>query len=372
MLDILYILSHRPDNRYGKRFEALSAFHQRVLFWNKRAAECTNKPETWEEINIPADQTNPLKRLPETIKFIKRAQKRAIDLNPRLIYVGNLDMLYVAISVKRRFPNTKIFYEVADLHRLIADEQRGVKKIIRHFLIRAEKCFCKKIDKLVLTSPKFYDFYYSSFVEEPKVIYMPNLPIASAFACYTPVARKNAPFTIGFFGWVRYLDQLNMLLDASERLGFNVLIAGSDNSGNEFRDRCSSMSNVEYYGPFDYKKDIAALYQRVDCIYSVYDAGLSNVRIALPNKLYEAILAKKPILVAKDTYLSELVKQYGIGLAVKHDDVNSLINAVELLSCNSAKYAECVECCTKIGHIVNQEKYDRILLDSVCKELGAE
>lgn len=372
MLDILYILSHRPDNRYGKRFEALSAFHQRVLFWNKRADEDTNNPEEWEEINIPADQTNPLKRLPETIKFIYKARKRAIELNPRLLYVGNLDMLYVAISVKRRFPNTKIIYEVADLHRLIADEQHGIKKIVRHFLIETEKRFCNRIDKLVLTSPKFYDFYYSTFVEKSKVVYMPNLPTESAFSKYFPVARRSGSFTIGFFGWVRYLNQLNMLLDASERLGFNVLIAGSDNSGNEFRERCNSMPNVEYYGSFDYKKDIAALYQRVDCIYSVYDADLNNVRVALPNKLYEAILAQKPILVAEGTYLSELVTQYGIGLAVKHDDIGSLVRAIELLSCNVEVYTGCVDNCAKIVDIVNQDKYDRILFDSVNEELGAK
>lgn len=370
MLDILYILSHRPDNRYGKRFEALSVFHQRVLFWNKRSAESTNNPKAWEEINIPADQTNPLKRLPETIKFIQKAQKRAIELNPRLLYVGNLDMLYVAISVKRKFPNTKIIYEVADLHRLIADDQRGIKKIVRRFLIETEKRFCKRIDKLVLTSPKFYDIYYSNFIDKSRVIYMPNLPTVSAFGKYYPVARRSASFTVGFFGWVRYLNQLNMLLDASERLGFNVLIAGSDNSGNEFRERCNSMSNVDYYGPFDYKKDIAALYQRVDCIYSVYDADLNNVRVALPNKLYEAILAQKPILVAQGTYLSELVKQYGIGLAVKHDDIDSLVSAIKLLSSSVETYAECVNNCAKIADIVDQEKYDCILLDSVKEALG--
>ena len=57
----------------------------------------------------------------------------------------------------------------------------------------------------------------------------------------------------------------------------------------------------------------------------MYDSTDLNVRLALPNKLYESMYFKKPILVSSNTYLSQVVDQYGIGFKWDQNDMSGLI-----------------------------------------------
>ena len=211
-LDICYVLSHAPDNRYQKRIDVLaSRFSQKVIFWDKTGSEdFDTKTRMIEPISIKANQTDPLKRMPENLKFIHGAFRRVVELAPRLLYVGNLDMLYVAQLYKKRCPNVRIVYEVADLHRLLVDRQSGIKLPIQKALRALERNFVCNADLLVVTSMKFYDVHYSRFLESEKSFFLPNIPLLHAFDSYNPLPKTKV-FTVGFFGWVRYLDQLNLL-----------------------------------------------------------------------------------------------------------------------------------------------------------------
>lgn len=353
--EILYILSHSPDNRYKKRFETLRQASQHVIYWNKTGKEQKpTLPIGYESVDIKADQTNPLKRIPETLRFSKEVAKRIYKYRPKVLYVGNLDMLHIAYKYKKTHPEVKVVYEVADLHRLIVDKQRGFKALVRSVLRKREAKDIQCIDILVLTSMKYYDVYYSDIIEQEKTLFLPNMPILSAFHNYD--ANKHPKeFTIGFFGWIRYLDQLDMLIDAAEETNIKLLFAGSDNSGSSFSQRCKNLDFVEYYGPYDYEKEIAALYERVDCVYSVYNADLFNVRVALPNKLYESVYCEKPIIVAKNTYLAEKVLELGAGFAVDHENVHDLVSVIEKIKFRETEYQTIVSNCKERKSLVNPE-----------------
>lgn len=365
MTDILYVLNHRPDNRYIKRFNLFShVYSQAVVYWNKDQVDSNlDLPIESKAIHVPANQTNPTKRIPETLLFSRKAALQIEQDAPRCLYVGNLDMLRIAVSYKKKHPNVKIVYEVADLHRLIVDRQRGPKRMLQTLLVKMEKAYMGYVDLLVVTSLKFIDVYYRSLIPQSKTVYMPNLPEASTFADYVP-GRRHEVFTIGYFGWIRYIRQLENLLEAVQTLDCRIIIAGSDNSGSEFKERCESLKNVEYLGPFEYSRDIVTLYDEVDCVYSVYDAGMFNVRVALPNKLYESILARKPIIVANNTYLSELVESMGVGISVTHDDVSDIRKGIMQLM-DAANYDSCVQSCANNREVSLPDDYNEFFLNKM-------
>ena len=41
-----------------------------------------------------------------------------------------------------------------------------------------------------------------------------------------------------------------------------------------------------------------------------------EVQSALPNRLYDALIFKKPIITTEGTYLTEVVEKYGIGFSL--------------------------------------------------------
>lgn len=366
-MDVLFVISHKPDNRYKKRLDLLKhKYETGIVFWNKEVEKqnFTMDGVSSFEIHVTANRTNPLKRIPQTIMFISQAYKKVKKLAPKYVYVGNLDMLLVAVRYKIRHKGVKIIYEIADLHRLIIDKQSlALKKYLSKILRILEKYFTKDVDCLVLTSMKFFDVYYSDFVDKNKVVFLPNMPKEDSFNGFEKHAHDK--FTIGFIGWIRYKDQLKMLIEAADRANVDVVFAGEDGDGEDFKHYCSQFAHVSYLGPFNYEREIQQMYQRIDCVYAVYDADMANVRVALPNKLYESMLCEMPIIVAKNTYLSELVLEMGIGSAVSHNCIEDLIEELKRLSTDSNYYNKICQNCKTQKQTVNLNNFNSTLLTKI-------
>jgi glycosyltransferase involved in cell wall biosynthesis len=218
-----------------------------------------------------------------------------------------------------------------------------------------KRCFAV-VDSLIICSPKFYDVYFKKMISKDKVVFIPNAPERGMFDEYS--AKNEGKFTIGFIGQIRYLDQMKMLVDVAGDINCNVFFAGTGGSSaafDEISSYCKNKDWVSFYGKYDYKKDIAKLYGMVDCVYAVYDADNANVRIAIPNKLYESVICGLPIIVSKNTYLSEIVNKWGIGVSVEHKNRDNLAQALEKLSKDQSYYNSIVANCVRIKDMPAEE-----------------
>ena len=313
---------------------------------------------------------NPLKRLLPYQKFSKRANALLDQIQPDLIHVQGLDMLKIACAYKKR--STKpvhIIYEVADLHRLLVDHQTSlIAKLAQKYLRFTDRKLEKQYDLLVLTSMKYYDVYFNNFVPKNKVLYMPNVPDLSAFSSYQK--KTGGEFTVGYLGAVRYKQQMMNLIEAAERTGDHVLIAGYEDQPNIIEPMCQGKPSIEWVGRFDFNKQAATLYGKCDVMYSVYDADMHNVRVALPNKLYEAVYCEMPLIVAKNTYLAQVVEEWGVGVAVDHKSVDELADALKELRENAALREQIAENCRKHKDEIDLQKYNAQLKDKIVQILG--
>ena len=70
-------------------------------------------------------------------------------------------------------------------------------------------------------------------------------------------------------------------------------------------------------------------------VIACYTTKSLNERIAEPNKLYEALFFCKPIIVAKDTFLSKQVNKYECGYCVDGSTIENIENFL-----NSIDYKE--------------------------------
>lgn len=367
-MNIVFVLSHTPDPRMNKRINLLkSRFKTSLVFWNRETVDIwklVHLDIESKEIRIKATYTNPLKRIIPTLKFAIEAIKYLKQKKPKCIYTGNIDMLVICSFysfLKNEKP--KIIYEVADLNKLIIDEPKGVfKKLLKKSIAFTEKRLCRNVYLLVLTSERFYDIYFRDFFPKEKVLIMPNMPTLKPFSAYRP--KTSGMFTVGFIGAVRYKEQMKLLIRVAKTCNVNVLFAGAGHD-DEIERLCADMPNIEYYGKYDFDTEIASLYGKCDCIYSVYDADLNNVKVALPNKLYEAIYCSLPIIVAKGTYLAELVDGMGVGVAVSHTDEKDLFVTLNKLSQDKDYHHSFVSNCEKYRGDINASRYDEKLLNRI-------
>jgi len=112
------------------------------------------------------------------------------------------------------------------------------------------------------------------------------------------------------------------------------LFGGPERNLTNFMEKMSIHSypdNVEYNGKYDYNAQVSEIYRRSSSIYAVYDARILNVRLALPNKLYESLAALRPIFAAKDTYFGKTIRENCSGFSVpyKHRHFESFVSAMD-------------------------------------------
>ena len=159
-----------------------------------------------------------------------------------------------------------------------------------------------------------------------------------------------------------------MCIRDSGKCGAKLLFAGgggTDDDYSEIKNYCKNKNFVEFTGKYNYNNDIASLYGRCDVIYSVYDADNPNVKIALPNKLYEAVYCELPIIVAKETYLSDIVNKMGVGVAVSHKNADELVCQLRRLMSEPEYYQKFEYNCRKYKDYINIDKYNSKLLQCI-------
>ncbi len=350
MKKIVFLLSYIPAPLTWKRIHILrKKWDVGYVCWNKNSGLYQDKNEkNGYVIQIPASPTEPTKRVWETCLFAVKALSKLKELKPDCIYTGNLDMLFI-VWLYSLFHKCHIVYEIADVHNLLMEKQSRLHlKILQTVLYHLEKLCCKKVDLLVLTSEKFYDCYYARMIPKNRVFIFHNVPSPEPFRAYKKVTHPQ--FTVGFIGVIRFVPQLKMLVDAAGKAGVSVMFAGGgldSREEQEIRDYCMGKTYVNFMGAYHYDEEIAGLYQMCDCIYSVYDTSLKDIRIALPNKLYESILCGLPIIVARGTYLERVVKKWNVGVSVSSTDERELTEALRRLKMDCDFYNSLVESCRK-------------------------
>lgn len=144
-------------------------------------------------------------------------------------------------------------------------------------------------------------------------------------------AITDNPIKIGFVGYVRYYDVNIALIQALKNESdmsleyYGTIYVDCDLPGYVEKNH---INNVHFYGDFD-NQDKPDLYEGITLINSIYSLDSKEVEFAIPNRLYDAALYKRPIIVAAGTYLAEVVEKYELGLIVdvKKDDLKGVIRS---------------------------------------------
>lgn len=374
-MNICFLLTHVPDPKTNKRIKVFKKNGKISVICTRRKSQ-----DIWEpafpdiehyiyDIDLPT-VNHLIRRYIVSSTYKKRALKKLEELEPEIIYADGLDSLLIAVKYKKHH-KIVLFYDVADLRETYIEEpKQKIKKIINNMVKFVEKQSFKKVDYLVITSKKFYSTYYYKLINKNRVIYIPNVPDKEIFENYRK--KQEGDFTIGFIGGIRYLNQMKMLVDVAGICGYKVLFAGAGGTIGDYDQivaYCKDKEYVKFTGKYNYQEDIAKLYGQVDCVYAVYDADNANVKIALPNKLYESVYCRLPIIVAKGTYLAEIVEQWGVGISVSHEKKDELKVALNRLAIDEKLKKKIEKHCSFITSRVDFKIYAENLQKSIDQAL---
>jgi succinoglycan biosynthesis protein ExoL len=321
--------------RYHRRVRALldAGFQVTVYAFARGYYRENAFPAGTELVNIGSVEDGAyFRRIPGLIQAARRIRREELRTSrkPDVTYAFGLENALIAL---RTGLGQSLVYEVGDLRNPEPD-----RALVPRFLWRVERHIIRKAALLVVTSPAFISDYYARLLEEfgvPSLVIENRIPehvvTGTPRSQFSPIRR---PLRLGVIGLLRYEPTLAPLLEwvGARPADYELDVYGDGPLRDLVLRRAEAHSNVRYHGSFRNPEDLSSIFGNVDVCYCVYDSRDRNVRLALPNKLFEAPYFGVPLIVADDTALAQRVRELKVGVAVNPLRPDFLDELPELLT----------------------------------------
>ncbi|HVJ42087.1 MAG TPA: glycosyl transferase family 1 [Dongiaceae bacterium] len=248
------------------------------------------------------------------------------------ILARNLEMLYLAAAARRRFaPANPMFYELLDIHRLMVGDGAPAR-----LLRRLEGALLRQCAGVIVSSPAFERDYLRRYYRHlPPVLLWENkvMPPAlmggrektanAALSLPAPPPAK-APWCIGWFGAIRCRRSLLCLAAIARQYPglIEVDIRGrvTEAMGADFQQIVDATPGMNYFGPYRYPDDLAAIYGQVHFVWAIdfYEAGFNSTWL-LPNRLYEGGYCRRVPIALGTVETGRWLARHGLGFQLGED-----------------------------------------------------
>ncbi len=262
------------------------------------------------------------------------------DIVPSHIIVSSPSLFPVKVGVKlaKKF-HTKFLFEVRDIWPQTLEELSRVSS--SHPLIRLmehyEKFAYKKADKVISLLPKAKEHFETQGMQKDKFVYLPNgiETEGKESVSLSQEMREEIPsdkFIVAYSGTIGIANNLDYLIDVAEilkendEIHFMLLGNGGEKKRLEKRVKSLSLKNVTFLDAVP-KEAVVSFLKQIDVAFiSLLPEKLFRFGVS-PNKVFEYMYAKKPILWAIEAG-NNLVEDARCGLSVSLNDVVALKESI--------------------------------------------
>jgi glycosyltransferase involved in cell wall biosynthesis len=323
-----------PDPRVEKIARSLArvGYQVSVLGWD-RSGELPARSQqdgiTLLRLPIVAEFGSGLANLPNLLRWqwgLMRwlvRHRKAYDI----IHACDFDTILPALASQTLF-SKKVIYDIFDFY---ADHLRATpelfKKAIRFVDLRA----IGRADALILADESRREQIHGARPRYSTIIY--NSPeevtIQQAGGRHSESGCSLRLAYVGLLQVERGLFEMMALLERHPEWCLDLAGFGGDEA--RIRAQAERMPNVHWHGRVPYQEALE-LSRAADVLFATYDPAIPNHRFSSPNKIFEAMMLGKPVLVAQDTNMDRIVQQVECGLVVQYGDEAALESALTQLA----------------------------------------
>lgn len=296
------------------------------------------------------------KRIKIYYEGISKVFKKYKDKDILWYYLG-LDVASIATIIS---PYRKYIYEECDLvHTSINN------RFIFNLFERLDKYIIKRSVKTIFTSEGFMDFHYKKNKKNiPNNILLVENKLDKSILNHDTENVKEINvkhLRFAFAGGIRYYTLLNIADVIAKEFPQHEFHFYGFVSPIFKAEELPHRNNIFYHGRYKSPHDLPLIYKNTDIIVATYDYKNVNVRYAEPNKLYEAIYFRCPILVSSKTFLAQKVKKLNIGFEVDPYDDRDIISVVHRIGKELSDRIKSINKINKLDTISNINYVDDIL-----------
>src|SRR5207245_9014430 len=143
-------------------------------------------------------------------------------------------------------------------------------------------------------------------------------------------AGSSSHVVLCYGGMIAKARGLMDVVVACEGTGARLSVAGHGPDEAALLNTIESSPASTYLGTIPYD-EVLERTAACDVVAALYDPSVPNNRLAAPNKLFEAMMFSKPVLVSEGTAAADIVREVGCGRVVRYGDREGLKRALESL-----------------------------------------
>lgn len=261
---------------------------------------------------------------------------RLLFINFDIIHAIDFDTIAMPLLVAK-LRNKPIIYEMYDTYEDIIK----LPSFIRNFFIYLDKLLMRMVDIVIV-------------VDECRIREFNGIPNKNIFVVYNSppdtFINDNLPdidngnvFNIFYAGFLTHGISLENMLSAVFSIeGVKLTVAGYGDLSEMIEEAAKNNTRkVEFIGKI---KHIDVIQHTVssDLLFSLYDPDIPLYRYASSNKLFEAMMCSKPILVSSGSSMDDIILRENCGIVVDCHSVQDIRRAILRLRDNR-------ELCLKLG-----------------------
>jgi len=314
-----------PDPRVEKEAASLTeaGYQISVIGWDRSAlSPLHEKKDGYEVYRIPilAQYGMGLGNLPKLARWQVRLflylliHRKDFDI----VHACDFDTVLPRLLMKLFFKK-KLIYDIFDFY---PDHLRNTPAWIKQAIRTLDYWIINWANAVILvddarreqikeTTPRRLSIIYNS----PEDSYSPNNKIRSS----SPGVIKLS--YVGLFQKERGLFEILSIVKKHPKWTLDMAGFGGDEE--DVHAVCTELQNVNWHGTVPYEKALE-LSQKADVLFATYDPKIPNHKYSSPNKLFEAMMLGKPIIVSRDTNMDMIVAKHDCGMIVNYGNETEL------------------------------------------------
>lgn len=333
MKKIIFLRSNpvSPDSRVEKEVNSLlkNGFQVKVIGWDREKnykgreekLELFESNTTIVRRGIKASYGDGMKNIIPFLKFqiflfqwlIKN--KREYEI----IHACDFDTAFIAY-LSTKITKKKIIFDVFDY--LSTDAKKFPATLI------------KKIEDSLLTNSDAVIIC----TEQRKMQIKDSKPKKTTIIHNTPQVQSNLnpvehdKIRIAYVGVLQEFRLIEEMVKVISRHSeVELHIGGFGKLEPMIKNMAENYENIIYYGKISYNETLN-LENSCDLMTAIYDPKIGNHYYAAPNKFYEALMLGKPLIMVKNTGMSQIVEKYDIGINIDYNESSFEEGLLKLIS----------------------------------------
>ncbi len=316
---ILMLLTNpfRPDPRVYKEAKSLvkGGYEVTIFAWDRDG----KFPETEvldgiriKRFAIPSSYGS-MSMVKGLRRFWKAAVKEARKEDFDIVHCHDFDTLPAGLKIARKMKK-KVVYDAHENYASMIefDVPRPVYLFVRFY----EKRLAPKADAVIAVSEPIGNMLPCSYTVVMNARELEESDEKKMKNCKDSMSQDD--FVVTYIG---VLEPMRFLLEACEVIngieGVHLFIGGYGRLEEKIRAQAQNSDRITFVGKVEYP-DVMPCTIASDAIMCVFDPSNKNNRVGTPNKLFEGMMAGRPVLATKGTYSGNIVEKYGCGLAIDY------------------------------------------------------